>query len=282
VPSVRPDALPTDMSRRWRSMLFVPGNRPDMAAKAPRSSPSVVVLDLEDAVPPAAKTEARESVRLATRELVSLLPVCVRVNPPDTPWFADDVAALPEGLTAVVVPKIESAAQLDHVAEALEGRSVVAGLETVRGVTDARDLLGAPVVACYFGAEDYIADLGGVRTVGNGEVSYARSYVAMAARLAGVAALDMVTIDFGDDIRFAAESREARALGYVGKLCIHPAQVALAEGAFRPSAEEIGWAHRLLAAFDEAGGVTIAFEGLMVDEVVAARARAILAETGID
>jgi citrate lyase subunit beta/citryl-CoA lyase len=91
-----------------------------------------------------------------------------------------------------------------------------------------------------------------------------------------VPALDMVTIDFGDDARFAAEAREARALGYAGKLCIHPAQVALANESFRPSADEVAWAARLLAAFDAAGGTTIAFEGLMVDEVVAARARAIL------
>jgi len=124
--------------------------------------------------------------------------------------------------------------------------------------------------------EDYVADLGGVRTERNDEVAHARSYVAMAARLAGVPALDMVTLDFGDDDRFVDEARQARALGYAGKLCIHPAQVALANEAFRPSADEVDRAHRLLTAFDSAGGMTIAFEGLMVDEVVAARARAIL------
>jgi citrate lyase subunit beta/citryl-CoA lyase len=101
----------------------------------------------------------------------------------------------------------------------------------------------------------------------------------MAARLAGIAALDMVTLDFGDDERFVKEAREARALGYAGKMCIHPAQVQLANHAFRPSAEELAWAHRLLAAFEQSAGVTIAFEGLMVDEVVAARARAIVAAT---
>ena len=104
-------------------------------------------------------------------------------------------------------------------------RAVVAGLETVRGVADARDVLAPPVAACYFGAEDYVADLGGVRTPGNAEVAWARAFVAVAARLAGVAALDMVTIDFHDDDRFLAEAREARALGYAGKMCIHPAQV---------------------------------------------------------
>ena len=262
---------------RWRSLLFVPGNRPEVAAKAPRSGPDAVVLDLEDAVPPAAKTAARAAVREAAAELVGTLRVCVRVNPPGTEWFAADVAALPDGLTAVVVPKLESTDQVAAVATALGDHPVLAGLETVRGVADARDVLRSPVVACYFGAEDYIADLGGVRTSGNAEVVWARSYVAVAARLAGVPALDMVTIDFRDDERFAAEAREARTLGYAGKLCIHPAQVPLAREAFRPTDDEVAWAGRLLAAFEAAGGDTIAFEGQMVDEVVASRARAIVA-----
>jgi citrate lyase subunit beta / citryl-CoA lyase len=261
-------------------MLFVPGNRPDLAAKARRTEPDVVVLDLEDAVPPAAKADARTTTFEAATALVASGPVCVRVNPPSTPWFADDVAGLADGLSAVVVPKLESAAQLAQVAEALGGRPVVAGIETVRGVVDARDVLGPPVVACYFGAEDYVADLGGVRSTGNAEVANARAYVAMAARLAGVGALDMVTLDFGDDARFEAEAQEARALGYGGKLCIHPAQVTLANRAFRPTDDEIDWADRLLETFERAGGMTIAFEGQMVDEVVAARARAIRAAAG--
>ncbi len=261
-------------------MLFVPGNRPDLAAKATRSEPDVIVLDLEDAVPPAAKADARAATAEAATGLVGSTAVCVRVNPPSTPWFADDAASLADRLTAVVVPKLESAAQLAEVADALDGRPVVAGIETVRGVADARDVLGPPVVACYFGAEDYVADLGGVRTADNAEVAYARAYVALAARLAGVPALDMVTLDFGGDERFLAEARQARALGYAGKLCIHPAQVPLANQAFRPTDDEIDWAGRLLDAFDRAGGMTIAFEGQMVDEVVAARARAIQAGAG--
>lgn len=252
-----------------RSALFVPGTKPELAAKAPRSNPDVVVLDLEDAVPPAEKDGARATVAAAAAALVGVVPVWVRVNPPGTPWFDGDVAALPAGIDAVVVPKWESPVDLG-------GRPAVAGIETVRGVADAREILDAPVVACYFGAEDYVADLGGVRTDGNAEVATARALVAMAARLAGVPALDLVTLDFGDAERFTREAREARALGYGGKLCIHPAQVGLANEAFQPSAEEVDWATRLLAAFEAAGGATIAFEGQMVDEVVAARARAIL------
>lgn len=265
------------MTLRWRSVLFVPGNRPELAAKAPRNEPDVVVLDLEDAVPAAAKVDARASVRDAAAALAVVVPVCVRVNPPGSEWFDDDVAGLPDDIAAVVVPKLETATQVAELARVLGERSVVAGLETVRGVADAREVLTGPVVACYFGAEDYIADLGGVRTDTNDEVAWARAHVGVAARLAGVAALDMVTLDFGDDDRYVGEARSARALGYAGKLCIHPSQVALANEAFRPSADEVDWARRLLAAFGDAAGMTIAHEGQMVDEVVAARARAILA-----
>ncbi|MCD9624722.1 HpcH/HpaI aldolase/citrate lyase family protein [Rhabdothermincola salaria] len=270
------------VDRRWRSLLFVPASRPDLAAKAPRSEPDAVVLDLEDAVPAHAKDEARAGLTAVRAELPSGLSVCVRVNPPGTEWFEADVAALPADLAAVVVPKVETVGQLDRLEHLLGDRPVVAGLETVRGVVDARLLLQGPVVGCYFGAEDYVADLGGVRTPDNAEVAHARASVAMAARLGGVPALDMVTLDFGDAERFVLEARQARALGYSGKLCIHPAQVGLANEAFLPSAEELDWARRLLAAFADAGGATIAFEGLMVDEVVAARARAVLATAGDD
>ena len=267
---------------RWRSVLFVPGDRPELAPKALRCGPDVVVLDLEDAVPPAGKVAAREAVRASVAALVGQVRVGVRVNPPGTEWYADDVMGLPEGVDAVVVPKLDTPSQLAAVADAVGGRPVVAGLETVRGALDARLVLGPPVVACYFGAEDYVADLGGTRTSHNAEVAYPRAHVAAAARLAGVPALDMVTIDFRDHDRFAAEARDARALGYAGKLCIHPDQVALAHEAFRPSADEVAWATELLAAFDEAGGRTIAFAGQMVDEVVAARARAVLTTAAAD
>ena len=265
------------MSERWRSVLFVPGNRPDLAEKAPRSKPDAVVLDLEDAVPVAGKEAARLSVREAADRLRGQVPLWVRVNPPGTAWFEADVEAMPAGVGTVVVPKLESEDQVAGLRDAIGARAVVAGLETVRGVLDARLLLEPPVVGCYFGAEDYIADLGGARTEGNHEVSTPRSLVAMAARLSGVTALDMVTLDFQDEERFLAEAAQARALGYAGKLCIHPAQVPLAHSAFSPTAGEVEWARRLLAAFEEAGNVTIAFEGQMVDEVVAARARSLLA-----
>lgn len=253
---------------RWRSMLFVPGNRPDLIAKTTRSNPDVVVIDLEDAVPATDKIAARVTARSEAIRLMEFVPVCIRINPPSTEWFEQDLDCLPDGLAGVVIPKWEVDREF--------GFPVVAGLETVRGVVNSRQILGASVVACYFGAEDYIADLGGVRTIENMEVLYARSAVGVAAHLAGVPALDMITGDFGDDARFTAEATFARSLGYAGKLCIHPNQVPLANAAFAPSAAEIDRATRLLAAFDRANGATIAFEGQMIDDVIARQARALL------
>ena len=260
---------------RWRSVLFVPANRLQLVSKAVAAGPDVVVLDLEDAVPAAQKDDARDMLGDAVSAAEGAVPVFVRVNPVASEAFAVDLDALPPGVDGIVVPKFDTIADRETVARATE-LPVVAGIETVLGVADARLLLEPPVVACYFGAEDYIADLGGTRTTGNAEVATARALVGMAARLARVPALDLVTIDFNDDARFTAEAREARALGYTGKLCIHPRQVALAHDAFRPTDDEVAWATRLLAAFNEAQGTTIAFEGLMVDEVVAARARAVV------
>ncbi len=256
----------------------MPANRPDLAAKAPRSQPDLIVLDLEDAVPPQEKAPARAGLRDAAASAGATgTPVAVRVNPVGSPWFDEDLAALPSGTAVVVVPKLDTAAAADEVRAA--GVPVVAGIETVRGVATAQQWLSAELAGCYFGAEDYVADLGGVRTPGNEEVATARALVAMAARLAGVPALDMVTLDFGDDERYLREAAEARALGYAGKLCIHPAQVPLAHRAFTPSDEEVERARRLLAAYEEAvaaGRATLAFEGEMVDEVVAKRARAVI------
>jgi citrate lyase subunit beta/citryl-CoA lyase len=131
----------------------------------------------------------------------------------------------------------------------------------------------------YFGAEDFITDIGGVRTESNNEVLYARSRVVIAASLSGIPALDQVVVDFGDDERFRTEANEARSLGFQGKLCIHPSQVQLAREAFTPSDEEITRARALLAAAADAevrGLGVISFEGTMVDAPIIMRARKIL------
>jgi citrate lyase subunit beta/citryl-CoA lyase len=280
---------PQPSPNRWRSLLFAPANRPELVAKMPRSHPDVVVLDLEDAVPASEKPGARAMARAGAETLLALdagPAVVIRVNAPSTEWFDDDLAEAPvPGLTGVVVPKLETLDEADRAAAALDRAGcadvgIVAGIETARGVADARPLLAHPrVVACYFGAEDFTVDMGGVRRDDNLEVLFPRAQVALAARLAGVPALDIVVAAFGDEERFRREAAEARAMGFSGKLCIHPSQVPLANAAFVPSAEEVDRARRLLAAYDAAvadGRAAIAFEGQMVDEPLAARARAVL------
>ena len=276
--------------RRLRSLLFAPANRPDVTSKLPRSGPDGAVLDLEDAVPTTAKREARADARRVAAHLVESSPHTawfVRVNPPTTEWFTDDVAqALCPGLDGVVVPKLETADQVALVVEALDrsglaGIEILAGLETAAGVEQAPEVLAATgVTGAYFGAEDYIADLGGVRTPAGDEVLYARSRVALAGRLAGAPVLDQIVADFRDADRFRADAARGRALGYRGKLCIHPHQVALANAAFTPSPNEVDRARRLIEAYEQAesrGEATIDFEGQMVDEPLARQARSVVA-----
>lgn len=256
-------------------------------AKLPARGADAVVLDCEDATPPNAKDEGRATARQIAPELIAQgCAVTIRVNGPTSEWFERDIAdGLFADLAAVVIPKVETVSGLDRIdallnAADLPDLGVIAGIETALGVADARSLLAhGRVVAAYFGAEDFIADMGGVRTESNQEVLYARSQVALAGRLAGVPTLDQVVTNFRDDTRFELESAEARALGYGGKLCIHPNQVAIANESFIPSAEEVLRAQRLLAAYDEAvarGISAIDFEGQMVDEPLAAQARRIV------
>ncbi|MDG1411700.1 MAG: CoA ester lyase [Acidimicrobiales bacterium] len=270
---------------RLRSLLFAPAVRPDLLRKMPRTGTDAIVIDLEDATPPSAKADGRANLVELAPELIDQVAVYVRVNDDTTEWHEDDLDAVPVGLQGIVVPKIETIAALDALQERLDSRGLsdlvlIGGVETALGVADARELLDHPVIdAAYFGAEDFIADMGGVRTPSNAEAQYARSQVALAGRLAEKLVIDQIVADFRDDDRCDRECREARAMGYGGKLCIHPTQVAIAHAAFTPSKEEVDRAHRLLAAYAEAtaGGVaSIAFEGQMVDEPVAIQARRIL------
>jgi citrate lyase subunit beta/citryl-CoA lyase len=272
---------------RLRSLLFAPAVRPDFLAKLPARGADAVVIDCEDATPSNAKAEGRANARELAPGLASQCAVTVRINPPATEWFADDVRdGLVPDLAAVVVPKIETVEGLAGVVAALDAAGltelgIVAGIETALGVADARPLLVHPrIVAAYFGAEDFIADMGGVRTESNHEVVYARQRVALAGRLAGVPVLDQVVTDFRNADRFTHEAAEARAMGYAGKLCIHPGQVELANAAFTPSGAEIDRARRLLEAYETASAAGVAaidFEGQMVDEPLAAQARRIIA-----
>jgi citrate lyase subunit beta / citryl-CoA lyase len=271
---------------RLRSVLFAPANRRELVLKMPNSGPDAVVLDLEDAVPAAAKAAARADARELVPVLRAAHPelaVFVRVNAPTTAWFAADIGELSHDVTGVVVPKVESPGQLDVVAGIVHNTgppALFVGLETVAGVQRCEEILGAhDIRACYFGAEDFVADLGGVRTQEGLEVLYARSKVAIAARIAGVTAVDQIVTSFRAEDQFRADAAAGRSLGYRGKLCIHPAQVPLANAAFTPSGEAVARARRIIDAYEAAtreGRASIDFEGQMIDEALVVQARALL------
>ncbi len=278
------------MQHRFHSVLFAPGNKPDILRKLPRSAPHVAVLDLEDAVPDTHKDEARRVTNEVGAELCAAdgPAVFVRINAVVSPHFVDDFAGIPQGARGIAVPKLESAEHVRVVTEQLtssghDGLAIMAGIETGAGVHRAAEILDHPQVASvYFGAEDFIADMGGVRTRSNDEVLHARSSVVLAARVTGTAAIDQIVADFGDDERFTEEAEFAKTLGFDGKLCIHPAQVALANAAFVPTDDEIEHAKRLVTAYDNAlaaGNASIAFEGQMIDEALVRRARSIVGQT---
>src|SRR5205085_2659870 len=159
-----------------------PASKPDVLRKMPRATPDAVALDLEDAVPPDSKPAAREHSRDVGAELATAhtgIAVYVRVNPVPTEWFVDDVRDGVHPLIAgVIVPKLETQEQLATVAATLTDAGldhlhVLAGIESAAGVERVRELLVPPVAVAYFGAEDYVADLGGIRTLGSTEVLYA-------------------------------------------------------------------------------------------------------------
>jgi citrate lyase subunit beta/citryl-CoA lyase len=271
---------------RIRSMLFMPGTRADMIAKIPRFAPDVAVVDLEDAVAADQKDAARPVAVAAIDALdpATQATVLIRVNPVGTDWFAGDVAAAARCAAAgIVVPKLSTEQQLLQVRLALVENSwsdavLMAGLETVLGVADARILLAGGLSGgldgAYFGAEDYAADIGGRRSPGGEEVLYARSQVCVAAYLAGIPAVDQAVVGLADDEHFLADARGGQNLGYQGKICIHPRQVELAHQVFTPTPDEVAHARAVVEA--GAAGVGVV-DGQMVDDVHVRLARSVLA-----
>lgn len=268
-----------------RSLLFVPGGRADMIAKAPRSSPDALVVDLEDAVARGDKDVARRTAVDAVAEL-AVPPgtvVLLRVNPSGSPWFADDVAAAARSAASgIVLPKVQRRDDVTALRGLLadhgrEDAVVVVGLETAHGVDGCRELLDTGVHAAYFGAEDYIADLGGRRTQSGDEVLYARSRVCLAARLSGVVPVDQAVVAVRDDERFLTDAEQAVAMGFQGKICIHPRQVELAHRVFTPSDEEVEHARAVLAAGRDGVGLV---DGQMIDDVHLRMAAAVLRRAG--
>jgi citrate lyase subunit beta/citryl-CoA lyase len=285
------------MSKRLRpirSLLFAPANRPELIAKFPRYPADAFAIDLEDGTPESEKDAARlalPGIVTSSRERNLKAQLFVRVNAPSSRHAQADLAAvLGLDVDGVILPKLETPAELEEIASRVsrKGRSlqVIGVIETARGAVNVETLAGAAgsvMTALAFGAEDFMTDLGGLRTPEGLEVLYARSRVVLAARAAGLQALDLVFVNIRDDVAFRRDAQMGRQLGYSGKMCIVPRQVEIVNEVFSPSPEEIDRARRLIAAYDSAqasGRGVFEFEGAMVDEPILKRARGILELSG--
>jgi len=257
------------------ALLFCPADRPDRYAKAAEAA-DAMILDLEDAVAPENRASARASL-LATR--IDPARTIIRVNPIGTPDARLDLAMLRQtDYRTVMLAKTETPQQLD----ALVGFKVIALCETPAGVENAAAIAQAPnVIALMWGAEDLVGAIGG-RSSRHPDGSYrdlaryARARILVAAAAAGKSAVDTVHLDIADLDGLAAEVEDAAASGFAATACIHPSQVAVIRAGYAPTADEVAWAERVLAAAESNPGV-FRFEGRMVDGPVLMQARTVLA-----
>lgn len=288
----------TDSAWVLRSLLFVPGHRREMIGKAAAAGADAIILDLEDGVAPGEKEAARRTVAAALDgSLPEHLVVFVRVNSTGSGLLDADLRdAARARMDGVCLPKCDGPADIQSLAARLlnvedrlglpRGRlRILALVETARGV------LQAPAAAresprvwgLVFGAEDFTADAGLPRTREGTELGAARTAVGLAASAAGVEAIDGIFADFRDEPGLAADTAEARRLGYTGKTVIHPAQIAPVHRVLAPAAAEVAKARRIVDAFaraEAAGSGIVVVDGAMVDRPVAVRAQRVLARAG--
>ena len=283
-----------DVKRTW---MFVPGHAQRFIDKAMSLSCDVMMLDIEDGVTPGEKPAARELIAEALgRPKEPGGPArFVRINAVGGEHSEADLrAALRPGLEGLVLPKVESAEEVQTVAAYLDGREAEVGLkrgsvalaaaiETPRGLFNALAIADSSprMAALMFGAEDYGWELGlpAVREEEAAELIHARSTIVAAARAAHVQPVDAVWPDLGDEDGLRLDIAKGRRLGFGGKALFHPSQIDAINAAFAPTPAEIDYAERVTDAFDEAfarGEGSIAFEGRLIDRPIAERARATL------
>jgi citrate lyase subunit beta/citryl-CoA lyase len=279
-----------------RSVQYVPGNNEKMVAKAPGIPADIITLDLEDSVPPAEKARAREVV-LANLVAAGAggAEIYVRVNNWETEMTDDDLEAIvAPGLHGVTLAKCghpDNVRRLDWKLEELERRrgleigsvKVSLLLETAKGIIFAYDsCVASPrVVSAIFGAVDFTKDMRVKLTSEGEEQKYARRHVAVAARAAGVIAIDAPFVAYQDMDAFEANVRDGRQMGYEGRMIIHPSQVPVCNRLYAPDPTDVEWAQGVVTAFEEEaiakGTAAISLNGKMVDTPVYENAKAILA-----
>lgn len=270
-----------------RTFLFVPADRHERHARALDSGAGGVIVDLEDAVAPDRKAEARARLRASFSSLdaAQRRRLLVRINACGTPWHEGDLAEAGElaarGLIAgAVLPKAERAADLQRLSAALGPKGLLVPLiESAAGLEAARELAAAPqVLRLAFGNLDFQADLGLACDADEAELVPVRLALVLASRRSGLAApVDGVTPDWRNAARLAADAARARRGGFGAKLCIHPDQVAPVHAALGPSAEELAWARRVVDAAQAAQGGVASLDGRMVDAPVVRLAERLLA-----
>jgi citrate lyase subunit beta / citryl-CoA lyase len=273
-----------------RSILSVPGLRERFIEKARAVPADVILLDLEDSVPPARKAEARELVRevIPRFDKRSRL-LFVRPNDLATGLLERDLDAVVQpGLDGIHLPKTHSPEvlrQVDHYLSLLErvrglapgSVRIIAWIESTEGVAQVEAICRASprLIGASMGAEDYATSLGVMRTREAHEIEYARARVANGALAAGLVPIDCPEPDYRDLAHFERDIRHARTLGYRGKYCIHPAQVELANRVFSPTQEQLAWAERVARAYEEGereGLGAVGVDGAMVDRPIYQRA----------
>ncbi|EYD70659.1 HpcH/HpaI aldolase/citrate lyase family protein [Limimaricola hongkongensis] len=266
----------------FRSVLYVPASNARALQKARGLPCDAMILDLEDAVAPAAKPEARAALRAhLSADAPDGRPRLVRINALSTPWGAEDLAALsgtaPEG---ILVPKVSAPGDLDAVA-AQSDLPLWAMIETARGVIEAPAICAHPALAgIVMGTNDLARELGARSRPDRLPLMSALQGALMAARMAGITAIDGVCNALDDPDRLAAECAQGRDLGFDGKSLIHPAQIAAANAAFAPGADEIDLARRRIAAHEAvlaAGQGVAVVDGEIVESLHVEAARATLA-----
>lgn len=260
-----------------RSYLFVPGDRPERYSKALAAGADVVILDLEDAVAAPNKALARDAVFQAVEAGAQVM---LRINAYGTPAFAEDLALLRKiSVKGVMLPKAETVEPMVELA-AVTKAPILPLIESALGVWQVLSVARAPgVERLAFGSIDFQVDVG---CDGSDEaLLYARSQIVLASRVAGLQApVDGVSVTLDDEALIDAEARRSRALGFAGKLCIHPRQVAVVNRAFTPSSRELDWARRVVAACEQSGGSAVSVDGSMVDLPVLLKAQNLLAMMG--
>jgi citrate lyase subunit beta / citryl-CoA lyase len=258
-----------------RSWLFAPGHSERMLVRVFEAGADAPLLDLEDAVSPDQKGRARALVA----EALASHPGWVRVNRPGTDVCAADLAAVGGLALGLRLPKVESAADVAWVRQRLAGRDVplTASIESAPGVLRALEIAGAPgVVNLAFGNVDFGLELR-VDPADDLATLYARSHLVLVSRAAGIEPpSDGVWVRYRDPDGLRAEAVRARRLGFFGKSAIHPAQVPVINEVFSPTPDELGWARRVLDAFEASGGAATRVDGEMIDVPVAERARRLL------